>query len=196
MKTSFPGDREFNHATFLNLPYAYILESVEHATKLRVQRLHEEEKSTALIALQQAEIHRDRKKQKRPYELTDFFFYWTEEQSDSIDAIYSACASEMIERKIYPTWALFVYKQLMVNAGKEKPPEVLCYMCEDVLILGPKVMEGVVKGMLIAEESASRKLRTLTSPCGKMIKVMMPRIETKIIAQENVYVDLVYADSA
>ena len=105
-----------------------MLTAINELRELRRKRLHEEEKNIAYLAFQTAEMNRDRKKQKKPFELQDFYFYPDDEENDSVDAIYGATAKAMTEKKVFPSWALFAYKDIIKNADKSTPPEELYYI--------------------------------------------------------------------
>lgn len=68
---------------------------------------------------------------------------------------------------------------------------MLSYQCEDAILLHPVGHGNGYMGMLIAMESASRRTREMTNEHGQTIKVQMPTIGTKIIADEGVILDLV-----
>lgn len=167
------------------------MSAVVNLVKLRAHELHENERPTAVLAVQQAEMNRDKKKRKKPFELDEFCLYNLENTKDTIDSIYGAAALELIKIKEFPTWALFVYKELSEKAAESSPPEVLCYQCDQAIILAPMIEESTCKGMLIATEAAGSRILTMHSPCGKELRVRMPQVNSKIIAEENCYLDIV-----
>lgn len=160
-----------------------------NVNKLRRQELHENERPISLMMSHQAEMNRDKKKRKKPFSLEEFYIYRDLEEEDKIDPIYGAASQELIKNKQFPSWALFVYKELMQQADQASPPEVLCYQHPDAIVLAPVLADGSCRGMLIAKEAASDKLLEMRSPCGKMIKIKMPSIRNKFIAEENCYLD-------
>jgi hypothetical protein len=147
--------------------------------------------STSLLALQQAEINRDRKKRRRPYEIEDFYLFWDQRDGDSVDSKYGAAALEMRKLKIFPNWALSIYADLVVNADGVIPPDLLCYQAAGILLLGPKIVESSCKCMLIADYEASGKILDVSSPKGETIKVQVPTFTDAFIARENVYIDII-----
>lgn len=130
-------------------------------------------------------MNRDRKKQNKPFKMSDFYFYDNKELEKMPEARYGAAAMEMINQKIFPVWALFVYSDLKARANDALPPEMLCLQDEHTLILAPNIEEGVIRGMLIATEQASNSMRTLTSPCGLTVEVRIPKLEHKYVAIED-----------
>lgn len=80
---------------------------------------------------------------------------------------------------------MFAYKDLKARAEDALPPEFLCLQCEDAIILAPDIEGRVVRGMLIAGETASGQLREMSSPCGKVVTARMPEIKGKFIADEE-----------
>lgn len=92
--------------------------------------------------------------------------------------------------KLFPQWGLFAFKALK-EASNGRPPEILAYIGEDVMVLGPVIDERELRGMIIGKESAIGQQRLLISPCGREIKVIVPRISGKFYAEENVSMHIV-----
>lgn len=148
-----------------------------------------------MIACQQAEFNRDRKKKKKPYEMEEFYCFKMDETTDSIDAKYGSAASALIEQQIFPRWGLFIYKELMKNAKKVSPPDVLCYFNENAIILAPVILGDVCKGMLIATEQASFRViefDTIKSDgsTSEKIRIRLPQVNGKTVAIENCCMDI------
>lgn len=196
LKRQYPGDLEFSYDRYWELPYYYVLSAVESCRKLRLQELHENEVPLSLIACQQAEINRDRKSRKKPYELSDFYCYDIDADKDSIDARYGSAASALISMGLFPRWGLFIYKELMKNASNTKAPDILAYINESAIILAPVHVSGMCKGMLIGLEGISYRNLTFDIIKGDSIQVQgirirMPRIDGKTVAIENCMMDIV-----
>lgn len=177
------------------------MNAIFSVNKLRYEELHENEVPIAMITYQQAEMNRDRKKQKEAYKLEDFFCYPTDKSTkDTIDTRYGVATRELIKMGRFPSWALFVYKELMKNVKDSSIiPRCLSYICEedDVILLAPEVINAKqVRCMLIALESSSgmtRKFREITSndsDNNSSIRVLIPRVNSKIIAQENITLEM------
>lgn len=176
---------------FWELPYCYILTGIQHSNTLRRRELHENEIPVSLLAYQQAEMNRDRKKSKKPFVMSDFYCYAMEDEIDSIDGIYGAAALRLIELRKFPSWGLFVYKDLMKNANNVRPPSVLCYMHEDAIILAPRITDSHCTGLLIATENVSSRIVTFKTMEGEeAVRVRMPILQGKTVAIENCYLDL------
>lgn len=180
---------EFSIERYWLLPFDYIINGVNNVLKLRQRELHENERPISLMMSYQAEMNRDKKKRKKPFTIDEFYLYGNMEDIDRIDPVYGAAASALIEQRMYPSWALFIYKELMERASEVKAPELLCYLHHDAIILAPVIEESVCRGMLIAKEAASGQSLEMISPCGQKIKVRMPDIRNKFIAEENCYLD-------
>ena len=191
MKKGFPGDKEFLLENYWMLPYTYVLEAINELNKLIIEELHSYERPISMLAYQNAEINRDRKKQRTPYKLDDFYFYRNEEQANLPEPKYGAATLALISKGMFPGWALFVYKDLKQRAGDALPPEVLCVQCEDAIILAPSIEEMSITGLLIAGETASDKPRTLVSPCGLEVEVIMPKLSGKFQALEDAELRLI-----
>ena len=85
-----------------------------------------------------------------------------------------------------PPWALLCYKELIAGADPEYKPSVLAYQCDDAILIHPEPHEKTWVGLLVALEDASEQERTLVNEYGNEIKVWIPKINTKVIAEENI----------
>lgn len=142
-------------------------------------------------------MNRDRKHRKKPFSIDEFFVYGDAEDTDSIDAIYGASAKAMLELKIMPAWALFVYPELKKNASDGTAPRELCFIHPNAIILAPNEVDvGVCKGMLIATREVSQRViyMDLIDIKGECIqkgrRVTMPEIPGQVYAMENCYLDI------
>ena len=150
--------------------------------------MHNYERPLSYLAFQNAEMNRDRKKQRKPFKLEDFYFYDLSEQAKAPDSRYGAAALALIKKKEYPMWALFVYKDLKEQGENVNPPSILSLQCDDAIVLAPTIDNDKkeVTGLLIAMESASNQQRTMRSPCGLIITLQVPIISNKYEAIEDV----------
>jgi hypothetical protein len=162
-------------------------------SKLEQEQLHNYERPISLLTYQNAEINRDRKKNRTPHKIEDFFFYSNKELENLPEPKYGAAAIALIEKRKFPSWALFVYKDLKERAGDALAPELLCVECEDAIILAPSIEEMSIKGMLIASESASGQTRTMASPCGLVVEISIPILSNKYEAIEDIELRLLRA---
>lgn len=167
------------------MPYNYVIEAFEFLGKKRKRQLHEEEAPIALQTSLLANSNRDTKKKKEPYVMEDFFLYQPREDKNIPTSTFGSAAMELIKRKIYPSWALFVFKDLKQSASGP-PPSLLAFMGDNVLLLAPIVKENTVKGMLIANESVYGETVEMTSPCGKTITAVIPTLIGRYSAEENI----------
>lgn len=117
--------------------------------------------------------------------MEDFFLYQSSEDKNIPSAVFGSAAMELVKQRAFPQWALFTFKALK-EASTGRPPELLAYIGEDVMVLAPVIDGKELKGMIIGRESAQGKERKLRSPCGQEIKVLIPRILGKVFAEENV----------
>ena len=152
--------------------------------------LHEEEVPIAVLAWQQAEINRDRKKNKQASKLSDFFLYADSSVIDTVDAIYGAAAVKLAEMKEFPSWALFAWKDLTKNADQAAAPKELFYRGSACILLAPEISEGMVRGFLLAKKSQSGKEVLLFNSRFKPIRVRLPKLEGEVAAIENCYLEI------
>jgi hypothetical protein len=172
------------------LPYVYVLNAIINLNKLNKEELHDLERPITYLAYQNAESNRDKKKRNRPFRLEEFYFYQDKERMNLPEPKYGAAALALIEKGLFPHWALFTYNDLKARAQDALPPEVLCLSCEDAIILAPDIDGHVVTGMLIAAQSASEGFREMTTPCGRVHQVRLPKIDGKFAADEEAEVRL------
>lgn len=147
--------------------------------------LHEYERPLAVLALQQAEIHRDRKKKRRGYTLDEFYLYHQQENQDLPNGRYGAAARELIALGKFPIWGLFVYNDLMRNAEDIPAPSVLGFISGDAIILSPNCEGNMCNGMLIARQQVSGKLVEFEATNGGTIQIWMPKIKGSVEAIED-----------
>jgi hypothetical protein len=190
LKRGFPGDPEFALENFCQLPYPYVLSAVNKLNRLNREELHNFEKPITYLSYQTAEVNRDRKRCRKPFKPEDFYYYADQSALNLPEPKYGAAALALIEKGLFPHWALFAYKDLKVRAEDALPPEVLCLSCEDAIILAPSIDGHIVTGMLIAAHSASEEIREMTTPCGKIHEVRLPKIDGKFAADEEAEVRL------
>lgn len=156
---------------------------------MRRLELHAYERPHSLHMQMVANFNRDRKKGK-PYSIEQFYLYQPTEHRNLPNGKFGAAAIELINQQKFPYWALFCYKELAQTAGAV-PPAILCYQSDTALLLAPEQQKEGMTGLLIALEEASEQVQVMTSPCGSQLTTVIPRISTKIIAKENVYLPVI-----
>lgn len=161
------------------------MEAMFELAKLDRALLHDQERPITYLAFQNAEMNRNEKKRKKPFKPEDFYFYADTDNLNLPDPKYGAAALALIRRNQFPSWALFVYQDLKARAGDALPPEVLCFQCEDAILLAPEINGHVAQGLLIASRTASAQVREMVSPCGHKLRARMPEIPGKFEAFEN-----------
>jgi hypothetical protein len=176
LKRGFPGDPEFSLQNYWKLPYIYVIKSIENLNKIQRYELHSAEKPIAYLAFQNAELNRDKKKRRQPFKPEEFYYYADLEAMDLPEPRFGAAAMELIRLEMFPNWALFAYPELKKRAMNAIAPELLCYQCQDAIILAPNIEGAMVQGMLIAGKTASNERREMISPCSRTITVLMPTI--------------------
>lgn len=181
----FPGDPDFSVDNYPNLCYGYVLRAVKKGGESHQRSLYENERPIASLAALTANINRDSKKQKEPYSLTQFCLYQPKDDQDLPSRIYGSAALSAHSIGMLPNWSFFCFKQLASSADKDYKPSNPVLLAEDALLLHPVRMGNSWKGMLIAQESASGKIRTFRDKDGKTYTLAVPIVETKFVAIEN-----------
>jgi len=186
LKRLFPGDPDFSVEKYSNLCYGYVLRAVSAGQKSRLRTLHEEERPIASLTSLTANVNRDSKKQRKPYSLDQFCLYQLQEDKNLPSYVYGSAAISAHKLKMLPNWALFCFKDLASTASKEYEPSNPVLLAEDALLLHPVKGPNGWKGLLIAQESASGKVRTFRNVDGEKFELAVPIIETKVVAIEGV----------
>lgn len=150
-----------------------------------MMELHEYERPIAVLALQQAEINRDRKKKRRPHTLEEFYLYKTTQDQDLPHGKYGSSALRLIELGKFPSWALFVYNDLVKNAEDYPVPSEPAFIADNAIILAPEIEENIGIGMLIALQSASGCLVEFRNLDGDTINIWLPKLESQVNAIEG-----------
>jgi len=152
----------------------------------RLQRLHEYERPFAMLAAQQAEMNRDRKKHKKPYQMDEFYLYKEAgSKSELPEARYGAAAKALIEQSKFPSWALFIYKDLIKNAVNTRVPDEIAYISSECIILAPEYHDSRHYGMIIGLHSASNKILDFSTTDGTIIQIWVPELPNKVTAIEE-----------
>lgn len=168
------------------------MNAVFQLNKLQREELHNIERPITYLAYQTAETNRDKKKRNRPFKPEEFYFYDDVDLQNLPEPKYGAAAMKLVEMEAFPSWALFIFKDLKARAGDALPPEVLCFQCEDAIILAPSIDGSEMAGMLIARNTASDKVRELRSPDGRVVTVHLPVIQDKCVADEEAVCRVLY----
>lgn len=165
--------------------------AIYKASELRRKELHENERPIALQTVMHANINRDVKKRKQPYELTEYCIYGDTSDEKLPNPSIGAAAMKLVSMSMFPNWALFAYKDLKATAENGVAPEFLALICEDAILLAPQGDTGGFYGMLIALESSSGAIREMISPCGKVYQLLIPKLDAKASAIEDVFLKVI-----
>lgn len=190
LKSFFKGDPEFSYEKFPSLPYEYVFLAYIRAGSRRQMELHEYEQPLALQTSQTANINRDVKRRKKPYEVSDFYMFQPKELTNTPAERYGAAAVSLANQSMLPGWSLFCFQELRKGAGRVVPP-LVAFMGEGALLLAPMETEMGWTGMLIAQKEASQKAVEMTSPCGRQITLRMPTILDPVAAEEDIELTVV-----
>lgn len=159
--------------------------AAREALRMQQEELHFYERPHALHMQMVANLNRDPKK-GRAYKIDDFCLYMSQEKRNLPDGKYGAAALNLISKGMFPFWALFCYKELKTTAQTAATPSLLCFQSESAILLAPEQSQAGFTGLLIALEEAGDCRQELVSPCGKKLVTVIPPINTKFIAKEDV----------
>lgn len=185
LKHGYPGDRDFAIDRYWKQPYHYVIFACDELNKLKRAHLHALELPTANLSSIIVNQNRNPKKQVKPFTYKDFLFFAPLQDKELPEGHFGAAAMELHRRGDYPSWALFCFSELNQRAAQGYKPQFCALISDDAILLHPVQSNGGYKGMLIAREAASRKVIEFTRDDGEVIKLTMPEIKTKIIAEEE-----------
>lgn len=186
LKHMFPGDPEFTWENFSSLPYPYVVSAYVRGHSLYRERLHDNERPVAMVSAILANQNRDPKRTKKPYSWEDYSFYRPYQGKDVANYVYGSAMMQMAKHGKLPPWALFCFREITSSASSTYIPENCAFVAEDAMLLHPiKVGDGW-EGLLIALESASNKDRCFVADDGTEVRLRVPHIHTKAIAEEGV----------
>lgn len=185
LKAYFKGDEEFSYENFYRLPFEYVCSAYSWATKMQQIESHRAERPISLLAAQSANLNRDSKKRKTPFELEDFYLYQPLEEKNLPEARNGASAIWLAKNEMFPAFALFCFPELRKNAGSQTPT-IVSYNHPHAILLAPTEKPEGVNGLLIAEKDVSNSIVTMTSPCGLSVRVRIPFINDEVAAEEDV----------
>jgi len=161
------------------------MSAYQRMIRLRQRVLHENERPVAMIASIMVNQKRDPKKSK-PVDMSDFYLYQPRDAKNLPSGRYGAAALAMVKEGQYPAWALFCFKELSQGAYGEAP-DLRAYIGSDCMLLAPVKAPGGYTGLFIGTESAGGQVREMKSPCGKVVTLKIPLVETKVVAEEDVF---------
>lgn len=182
----FPGDPDFTWEHFSSLPYPYVVSAFVRGSALYRERLHDNERPTAMVSALLANQNRDPKKTKKPYNWEDYSFYRAKQGGQTANYVYGSAMLEMAKRRTLPPWALFCFKEVTESASRDYVPQNCALVAQDAMLLHPVRSGNGWEGMLIALESASEQQRCFTADDGTKIRLTVPHVHTKAIAEEDV----------
>ena len=128
---------------------------------------------------------RNPKKQKKPYTYLDFSFYQQKDDGDKPQGHHGSAYMAVLRAGLMPSWALFCYKELAQSANPGYVPEVAAFISEDAILFHPEPSPAGYTGLLVAMESAGDKRRVFKSTDGSTFTLVVPYIETKLVAIEG-----------
>lgn len=92
----------------------------------------------------------------------------------------------LAEKKLLPNWCLFCFKEVTTHYDPEYKPNILALIADDAILIHPIRKKNTYKGLLIALETASGQPRLFTSESGETVTLKLPKIDAKVIAEEDV----------
>lgn len=186
LKYGYPGSPDFCLGNYGDLPYQYVISAVQNLGKRRLTDLSLNEKPTALLTSVLANSNRDSKRQRKPYTLEDFTIYKRKEDLNLPTRRNAAAAVKAIEAGLMPTWALFIYPDLVAAYDENTVINSVILAADDAILLNPSKSDNGFIGLLVARESSSLSKRLFTDENGSQYWLEVPHVGTKVVAEESV----------
>ena len=177
---------DFSADRYGTQPYHYIIIALDQLKKSQSEERYYNKIPTAQVCSVLANQNRNPKKKSKPFSFKDFCFFKPTQDKDLPKARYGSAAMVLIQKGLYPSWAMFCIPELRESAINDYIPLEPALISEDAILLHPVETETGYVGFLIARESASRQSRVFSKDDGTKIRLKVPYIETKIVAQEGV----------
>lgn len=187
----YPASTEFGLDKFWDLPYPYVLLAVHYGMKhYRKERHYDELGIAQLTAIT---INAQRQKSSDPVASLMDYCFWKDREADGDipDSYYGSAAMYLIDEGLYPAWALFCFKQLKDSADPDYTPGFPALIADDAMLLHPVRTGKSWTGLLIAQESAGEQVRTFWDVEGNPIDLKVPKVRTKVIAEEGMELEVV-----
>lgn len=189
----FPGDPEFHRENYWQLPYQYIILAIRQANKIIKREAHYYERPIAQLAAIQ--LNKIPGKNKKRHSMLDLCLYTSADDLNLPKARYGAAMLEARRLGIYPSWCLFIYKELAEAASGSSPdPCIYTSEEEDVAVLAPWVEGTQLRGLVILQESASNQIRRLTGPDNRSYLVRVPQVTSKLVADEDMLLTVIQCE--
>lgn len=144
---------------------------------------------TAQLTAMHANLNRDTKKQRKPYNALDFCLFVDREQYKP-EALAAAAYMRLIEDKVLPPWALFCIADFKHAKPAARSAEEVAIIHESFILLAPVEIEGGLTGLMLAEGAISNSTIEVTFE-GQPWEVRIPRLDGFTVATSNIELDAV-----
>jgi len=134
-------------------------------------------------------MNRDPKKQRKPFEMTDFCLF-VDHNINKPEERAALAYMALVHKKQLPPWALAFFSDFKHGAKTKRPISELVLLGTDAILLAPVDIEDGFEGLLIAEQSASGQVRSMRYQ--RMIfEVRIPEFDDYLKAENGIQVDIV-----
>ena len=124
-----------------------------------------------------ANLNRDKKKQKKPFSLSDFTFFKAIEEQASAPAAAGAAMLQLIRDREFPSFALFIYQQLREAGEGAAVPKRIALRGENCIVLAPyRKSQTQWAGLLICEAPAMGRIQCFRDDAGATWRLRVPVI--------------------
>ena len=170
---------------FGELGVNYVIQALLKGRELKREEYHSLEMPIANLACLTANINRDTKRQRKPYQVKDFYFFSSKDADNAPDAEPAAAYMALLKSGELPTWTLSIYAD-MKHGEPEAAPDPVAAFGEHVLILAPKEVNGGLEGLLLASgEAFGQHVKVKLGR--RRLTLAIPEFDGSFVAREGVY---------
>lgn len=143
-KKYWGNDPDFSRDNFASLPVSYILQAVEHGSKLKTEELHQLELGTATLTSCFVNANRDPSK-GQPAKPSDFCYFKTDDKDATIPGVAADTFFHLIKLDLLPHWAMDLAPMDKLQAAKTQGrniPQFYALVGHRILLICPTVSNG------------------------------------------------------
>lgn len=134
-----------------------------------------------------ANLNRDSKKQRKPYEVFDFCFFHDVEANRPA-ALAAAAYMRLVTDKLMPPWALFCFTDFKWADPSPREAGQVAIIGDGWVLLAPQPIDNGFTGLLLAEHRAAGQ-EAEGIYLGERVTVRLPQFEDFVLAREGVELD-------
>lgn len=168
------------------------MDALKHGSKLQQEQLHLTELGISTLTACFVNSNRD-PKSGTAAKPSDFWYFTPIDDGDKLDPVACSCFFSLIADEKLPSWALAIapVDQLRSSRSNGSIPDVRAWMRCGVLLIAPKITDGVVKVPLAIVDGIEGRVAVIDADCGTVHEVFIPNAKKETFWQADVEFQLV-----